>query len=274
MERASERAFRAGLDAARAVGIDTSDPQLLHEGSSLLVHLRPAPVVVRVALRTAQVRRGEAWYAREVAVTQHLAAAGAPVVPPSSLVEPGPHEQDGLTLTFWEYAEPTGAPIDAEAAGRGLRGCHEALRTFDDSDLGPLALLHEAEAIAADEPVAAAIRTARERIEALDLPMQPVHGDADLGNAIQTVRGPLWNDWEDVHLAPVAWDLGSLHAGARVWDEDPAEIEAAQRGYGPPLPEEVVDVFVEARRAQVEAWLPLYDPEKRVAIRDPGTPCS
>ena len=264
MERASERAFRAAMGAAGSAGLRATEPAVLHEGSSLLVHLRPAPVVVRVALRTAEVRDGDAWYAREVAVAAHLAAAGAPVVAPSAQVDPGPHSRDGLTLTFWEHAEPVGAPVDAEAAGRGLRECHEALRDFT-GDLPRLALLDDAEAIArrlggadADRRTQA-IREARAAVEALDLPVQPVHGDGDLDNVIQTARGPLWNDWEDVHLAPVEWDLGCLHAGARVWDEDPAPIEAAQRGYGPPPPDEVIDLFVEARRAQVDAWLPLYD---------------
>jgi hypothetical protein len=263
MERETEPSFRAAMAAAADAGLPTQDPHVLHERSSLLVHLRPAPVVVRVALRTSQVRHGDAWYAREVAVATHLAKAGAPVVAPSAEVDPGPHERDGRILTFWEHAQPVEAPVDAEAAGRGLRDCHEALQDFE-GDLWPLGLLHEAEAIAAargsaeDARVADAVRAARERIEALTLPMQPVHGDGDLHNVIQTARGPLWNDWEDVHLAPVAWDLGCLHAGARLWDEDPAEADAAQRGYGPRPPDDVLDAFVEARRAQIDAWLPIY----------------
>jgi hypothetical protein len=263
MERASERAFRTAMAAAESAGLPVGDPAVLHEGSSLLVHLRPAPVVVRVALRTAVVRHGDAWYAREVAVATYLADAGAPVVAPSAQVDPGPHARVGLTLSFWEHVEPVDEPVDAEAAGRGLRECHEILTGFG-GELPRQALLHEAEAIARQRGtpegrrIADAVGAARERIEALGLAVQPVHGDAGLRNVIQTARGPLWNDWEDAQLAPTAWDLGCLHAGARVWDEDPAPIEAAQRGYGPPLPDEVIDAFVQARSAQADAWTALY----------------
>jgi Ser/Thr protein kinase RdoA (MazF antagonist) len=44
----------------------------------------------------------------------------------------------------------------------------------------------------------------RRRIDALALPVQAVHGDAHLGNVINTARGPLWNDWGDAFLGPVA----------------------------------------------------------------------
>src|SRR3712207_2885002 len=111
MERASAPALRAAVEVAEEAGLRFDQPVVLHEGSSLLVHLRPAPVVARVALLTAAVRAGEAWYAREVAVARHLADAGAPVVAPSDELPAGPHAHGGCTLTFWEYAEAVDAPL-------------------------------------------------------------------------------------------------------------------------------------------------------------------
>ena len=94
----------------------------------------------------------------------------------------------------------------------------------------------------------------RAAVEALELPLQAVHGDAHLGNVINTAAGPLWNDWEDTMLAPREWDLGCLHAGSG----DPAAIAAAQAGYGPAPESNALETFVAARRWQVEAWRRLY----------------
>ena len=64
-------------------------------------------------------------------------------------------------------------------------------------------------------------------IDAFHAPVQPLHGDASLGNALP---GPLWNDWEDGERRAVA--------------------EAALAAYGAALPE----LFVRARGLQVVAW--------------------
>ena len=252
MEPASERVLGAVLELAPDLGLPADRPVVLREGSSLLVHLRPAPVVARAALKTAAVRAGPDWYARELAVAAHLVEAGAPVVPPAADVAPGPHVRDGTPITFWRYAEPSGDPVDPEAAGRGLRICHEALADFA-GPLPRLALLHEAEAVAerlGDPALHRVARAARAEVEALDLPVQAVHGDGDLNNVIQTRDGPLWNDWEDTMLAPVAWDLACL-----AHDRSPL-APAAQRAYGPAPPD--LAAFVAARTAQVDVWTALF----------------
>jgi Phosphotransferase enzyme family len=244
--------LRAAVETAEDLGLRFDRPVILRDLSNLLVHLTPAPVVARVATTTGTVRPGEAWLAREVAVAGYLASAGAPVVAPSAEVPPGPHRCDGLALTFWEYAEPVDAPLDPRAAGRGLRQCHEALAGYP-GELPPLAVLDEVARLvpAGLESVA---RSLRERIEALALPLQAVHGDAHLRNVINTARGPLWNDWEDTFLGPVAWDLGCLHASARAFGHDPAPVTVAQAGYGAAPEPAVLDLFVEARRLQVTVW--------------------
>lgn len=45
---------------------------------------------------------------------------------------------------------------------------------------------------------------------------QPVHGDAHLGNALETAGGPVWCDFEDVIRAPVEWDLPCVMGGPLV----------------------------------------------------------
>ena len=251
---------------AATAGVRCEDPVVLHDRSNVLVHLRPAPVVARVAGATAAVREGDGWLAREVAVAGGLARAGAPVVAPSALLDPGPHRRDGLALSFWELAPAVPGPVDARAAGAGLRACHEALGGLA-VDLPRLGALDEARALAErlaaegavgerdGEALRRAGAEAVARIERLGLPLQPVHGDAHLGNVIATAGGPLWNDWEDTFLGPVGWDLGCLRASAAVFGNDPAPVAEAEAGYGPALDADALAAFVEARRFQGTVWI-------------------
>lgn len=262
----SQRALQAAVEVAEEAGLRFGRPVILRDRSNLLVHLAPAPVVARVATATGTMRSGDAWLAREVAVAGYLADAGAPVVAPSSDVPPGPHHRDGLALTFWEYAEELDAPLDAAEAGRGLRICHAALAGFP-GELPRMAAIAEAvgiveglaEAGSVGSGDAALMRSGAARVQAgieqFPLPLQPVHGDAHLGNVIATARGPLWNDWEDVFLGPVAWDIACLCASAPPFGQrDPRLIAAARGGYDDGLAPEVLDAFVEARRFQAAVW--------------------
>jgi hypothetical protein len=266
---------RRGLSAANAVaaerGMRFAEPKILRDRGNLLVHLAPAPVVARVATLTGTRRVGDGWLRREVAVAGFLARAGAPVVAPSTEIDPGPHTHEGISLSFWDYVEETAAPLDAAEAGRRLRVCHELLAGYDGGELEPLGTLTEAERwldeLAAEGRIDAdsAVRLrgdaaeARRRIEALGLPMQAVHGDAHLDNAINTAVGPLWNDWEDACLAPPALDLGCMEAASSVWGDDPEPVAAALAAYGE-IDAVALAAFVAARRFQGTVWSELLDP--------------
>lgn len=277
----THRALSAAVAVARELGLRVGDPVVLKDGSNLLVHLRPAPVVARIATGTAEMRPDGAGLVREVEVAGLLARAEAPVIAPSGELAPGPHRRDGFTLSFWEHVAPADRPLDAVEAGRRLRACHEALATSGDTlDLARLGALTEAEEIverlARDGDLGAAdatlLRTVgsrvRERVEALALPLQPIHGDAHLRNVIDDpVRGPLWNDWEDAFLGPRGWDLACLYAALPPFGtHDPAAAGQAYRGYGEPLHADVLRALVAARRFQMLAWgaaLARGGPERR-----------
>jgi hypothetical protein len=264
---------RRGLSAVSAVtaeeGLCFAEPKILRDRGNLLVHLAPAPVVARVATLTGMRRASDGWLRREVEVAGFLARTGAPVVAPSAEIDPGPHTHAGISLSFWDYVEETGAPLDAAEAGRRLRVCHELLAGYE-GELEPLGTLAEAERwleeLAAEGRIGAdsAVRLrgdasdARRRIEALGLPMQAVHGDAHLDNAINTAAGPFWNDWEDTCLAPPALDLGCMLAAASVWGDDPEPVATALAAYGEIDPETLA-VFVAARRFQGTLWSELLD---------------
>ena len=125
---ADHAAPATAVAVARAHGLRVEAPVILRDQLNVLVHLRPAPVVARVAGTIAVVRPGTAWQARELSVTAHLARAGAPVVAPSDELPPGPHEHNGRVISFWRHAPAV--EVDAAAAGEALAHCHEALRTY------------------------------------------------------------------------------------------------------------------------------------------------
>jgi Phosphotransferase enzyme family len=267
----TQRGLAAAGAVARREGLWVGEPVVLRDRGNLLVHLRPAPVVARVATLTGTRREGDAWLRREVSIAGYLAARGMPVVAPSGEIDPGPHTHDGISLSFWEYVEEVDAPLDAREAGRALRSCHEALVGYE-GDLELLGTLTEAErwlgGLAAEgrigEERVAALREdaagVRRRIEALGLPVQPVHGDAHLDNVIQTVEGPLWNDWEDACLAPRELDLGCMEAAASVFGDDPGPVALALEAYGP-VDEEALATFVAARSFQGAMWSVLLAEE-------------
>jgi Ser/Thr protein kinase RdoA (MazF antagonist) len=186
------------------------------------------------------------------------------VVAPSAELDPGPHTEDGISLSFWEYVEELDAPLDAAEAGRRLLECHRLLDAYE-GELEPLGTLTEAERWLGELHAEGRIATeraivlrrdgaeVRHAIEALALPLQAVHGDAHLDNAINTAGGPLWNDWEDTCLAPRALDLGCLAAAASVWGDDPAPVATALAAYGE-IDSATLEVFVAARRFQGTIW--------------------
>ena len=94
----------------------------------MLVHLWPSPVVARVTSGAPGVDPADVQ--RELSVARHAARAGAPVVPPSDLLPPGPHHRGGHTLVFWHYLVRVGE-LDAADAGRRLGVIHDALADYD-----------------------------------------------------------------------------------------------------------------------------------------------
>jgi hypothetical protein len=54
-------ALTAAVTVAEAHGLRVTDPVILRDQLNVIVHLRPAPVVARVAGTIARVRPGTAW---------------------------------------------------------------------------------------------------------------------------------------------------------------------------------------------------------------------
>jgi hypothetical protein len=215
-----DAAVAAATKLAADLGLRGVTPRLLNDGSNVLVHLHPEPLVARVATMTASVRPGVGrWLAQDISLASYLSSRGVPVARPSDDPPAGPHEVDGITVALWRYVEhDPGAQVSPAELGSMLGSLHAALRSFP----GPLAdgpgadfprVLAILERERLVEPAALArLRADGERLGALvsALPAQPLHGDAHAGNVLVTADGPVWNDFEDAWVGPAAWDYACM----------------------------------------------------------------
>jgi hypothetical protein len=224
-------ATEQGLRVAEAVPVGT--------GSNVIVHLRPSPVVARVMCGTAVLHPDpHAWLTRELDVGAFLAARLASVVAPTTEIDPGPYVRGDRWMSFWEYVEVRDAPLEASAIGRALRDLHDALAEYR----GPLpprsAVLGEIDwlldALHADAELTADRDRLAEVIHELErtTERQPLHGDASLSALLATSSGPRWNDFEDVCVGRVEWDVAGVLSDARAAHGDAfsAQVLAAYGG--------------------------------------------
>lgn len=246
---------------------------VLADRSNLVLRLDPAPLVARVAMATSMARVGMAWLRREVEVARFLVASGAPVTRPATSLEAGPHEHDGLVLSFWELERLAEAPVSARAAGEALARCHRALASYPPASLPRWGGVEEAREVHAralargvfDAEERARLAAAWERAERIlaEAPgrtasMQAVHGDAHLGNVLATARGAVWTDWEDAFVGPVEWDLACLASRRDLFGEDAHAITGALAAYEGPYDPELVHELGLLRNLQVIPWLALF----------------
>ncbi|MEV0646668.1 phosphotransferase [Phytomonospora sp. NPDC050363] len=232
------RAVAAAAEAGRERGLAVTEPVVLYDVFSVVVHLAPSPVVVRVptVLPVGSTLETQAAGQREeIAVVEWLAAQGCPVVVPSPLVAAEPVERDGFSMTFWQWADhrPPAEP-DWTADTAPVADLHLAMRDY----AGPLRFLP----FLSDVPAAFGMLATRpDLIEAADLDraqrewevlapvvttsdgllaefgeaeIQPVHGDSPTYNLIKTPEGPLYSDFELACLGPIEWDLTLLEPAA------------------------------------------------------------
>jgi Phosphotransferase enzyme family len=222
----SESAVRAAVEVAAQHGLRSDDPVVLRDAWQVLVHLRPLPLVARVSSgRPYPEGPPEEDVIRELEVASHAARAGAAVVPPSDLLDPGPHRHNGHVVAFWQYVEPR-REVEPVAAGQALRAIHEALADYE----GELPSLH-ADYI---KPITDRLEKSPDVELLLELGLrqpggswQALHGDAHLANCLP---GPLWHDFETACRGPREFDLAALVLSARVQEDDASRI--ALEAYG------------------------------------------
>jgi hypothetical protein len=258
------QSLRAAVEVAAAHGVRCDEPTVLWDGSNVLVHLAPAPVVARVATLTGLVRSDvDVTLAKDVAIAGWLAARGAPVVPPSGELPAGPHRSsDGRTVTFWTYVPHERDHVwRPDEVGPLLADLHTALRAYPGElprtppievaavvdvllrldALGPLSESEIPDLLADTARVTAALAAAGSPV--------PLHGDAHPGNLMYTRSGPVWTDFEDAWCGPVGWDLACLELTRRL------DGRAAVAGY-PGAPDSAP--FLAGRRLAGLVWSLLF----------------
>lgn len=251
---AEREAVQAAVAVAASFAVRSDDPLVLADGANVVVHLRPAPVVVKVAATTHLVRDPRPWLDRELTLTAHIAASGLAVVRPSDLLPARVHEHDGAVLTFWRHEphDPT-VTIEPEQLGGMLRELHAALAACPLT-LPRLATPFEDIGRWLERAGAAAPRRMRQAYDQLRAELagddgQALHGDPHPGNVLMAPRGPVWADLEDACGGPVAWDLACVAQSSRL------DGPAALRAYG-----DVPDLtpWRQLRRLHATVWYALY----------------
>jgi hypothetical protein len=270
----------AATKAGRNLGLDVTDARVLYDVFSVIVHLAPSPVVVRVpiVLPRSVTDDPDAQLAQqrsELAVTGWLAGHGHPVVPPSPLVPREPVRVDGFSMTFWQFVEqvPAAEPQDRRRF-EATAQLHSVLRGYDGAGLGfmeqfaalvPDALAqldHHPDLLSAGDlqraqqewSVLGPVVTSRSGFEAAfpDVDIQPIHGDAPSYNLIVTPNGEYWSDFELVTLGPVEADLALVGPeGIAAYDEAAARLGLR------PLDKRVLRVVEAAAMLAVVACLAL-----------------
>jgi hypothetical protein len=274
-ESRSHLAIRAACEVATELGLTFERAIVLQHRSNAIIRLFPTDIVARVGTIPETVRQGHSWFIREMAVAHYLAATDAPIIPPSSDIDPGLHQHLGLVLGFWKFVEILEQPFDPYQVGQTLRACHQALKTFS-GDLPTLALLTEARQLLV-QTVAAELSPAdvdllmqvgeRSHQQLSQLPMQPLHGDSHSGNVLNTSQGVLWTDWEDTFIGPIEWDLACLVAAPYVLGTDWEKAEAALQGYGDAIDFEVLENCIVARTFVSVIWYVLLQQQRPDAGR-------
>jgi hypothetical protein len=256
--------IRAATEISIAHGITPDRCDILQNGSTLVLRLTET-LVARVVQDRDGPRQGTEWFARENAIAQHLTQHGAPTIPLHPDLPPGPHEHLGYPLNFWEFVTRIDAEPDPAEIGRTLRQCHEIMSHFSEP-LPKLAILTESLAILNErelfaKPTQQMLRDhLTNSIDVLSAyPHQPLHGDAHMGNLMNTTRGLLWTDWEDTFAGPVEWDVASIIWNAQILEEDHATVKAILDAYGP-VNNEALNQSLIGRAAVMTAWYPILYP--------------
>ncbi|AOS61638.1 phosphotransferase [Actinoalloteichus hymeniacidonis] len=245
------RALDAAVAAGRDLGLTVDEPRVLHDVFSVVVHLAPSPVVVRVptVLPYIDPVAQAAQQRRELDVVAWLARRGVPVIPPSPLVPAEPVQRDGFSMTFWQLVEQDkDAEPDYVRNSALIADLHAALRDYP----GELPFLSAADPRMVTESfvfleshpelfapgdldrarrewaVLEPFVSSRERFEARfpGVDLQPIHGDAPAYNIMATSKGMLYADFELISLGPAEWDLAAFGPEAE------AAYDVAAQGLG------------------------------------------
>ena len=270
MDETGSRALRACSAVAERLGLSGAEPRLLHSGMNDIVHLVPHPIVARVMGAASLVRDGSRL-GESLEVAHYMNRVGVPVVSPTTVVDPGPHESDGVHMTLWNFVDSSGdGTSNPVAAGQALRALHAAGADCPVAVSGHTPTTEIRRLVATDPGNADLARIGdllpAANVRLPDLPTQWLHGDAHLGNVMNGPGGALWGDWAESWFGPVAWDLACLKQRHAVFGEIGSETEAAIESYGP-HDTEAADAYMSLVTLWIAAWGSAVAPSDRSRAR-------
>jgi hypothetical protein len=253
--------LEAALAVADELSLAVEEPRVLSEGFNLVVHLAPAPVVARVPRLFDQPEVARERLLRDLTVSAHAPALGAPVVAPTAAVAPGPHPRSGWLVGLFDHAvhEP-GAVALPDAVGESLRALHDALAAYT-GPLPPFEPLGEPARLLAQagpSPEAGFLRELLPSLEVPDVPGQPLHGDASYRNVLVTPQGPRWIDLETAVRGPVEWDLAEVVTAVRAFGRPADEGDRALAAYGA-HDSDLLEQLLELRAFQHACFIVWYE---------------
>jgi streptomycin 6-kinase len=256
--------IRAATETAMAHGITPDRCDILQDSSTLVLRLTET-LVARVVQDVQGPRQGTEWFQRENAIAQHLTQQGAPVIPLHPDLPAGPHQHLGYPMNFWQFVTRIESDPEPASVGLTLRRCHEIMRHFTQP-LPKLAILTESLSILQDRALfpQSTQRMLQDHLTRSiavlsEYSHQPLHGDAHMGNFMNTTSGLLLTDWEDTFSGPVEWDLASVIWNALLLDEDHATVKVIREAYGP-VDERALNYSLIGRAAVMTAWYPILYP--------------
>jgi len=274
----------AAVELGRRLGLPVGEPVVLSDLANTVVHLAPTPVVARVAAFTALARpHPERALGREVALSRWLAARGAAVLPPTTVVDAGPHDADGWSVSLWPHlplpADGSGvAGAAPELVGTALAALHDAAAGYPAHELPGLAetvtdsgrcLEVGGDWLPAD--VLAALAQGHEEAAATAAAVdagtgrRALHGDAHPGNLLLLGGAAIWCDLEEAVTGPVEWDLAVMRRSRRHDGEAAVRAWSAASGVRPDA--DLLDSLQRVRDWQALAWTVLYA-SVRPALRE------
>jgi len=213
-------------------------PTLLRAGMNAIY--RAGDVVLRVGAPTADA-------AAAIGLCAVLRSHGLSVPRHVEAVALTGADDDGLTVTAWEFLAGDGRPIDWSAVGEMVRRTHTIPRTevpasypvprpIDFPWWNFVTLLDDVDGVLDDE-ARTGIESAIGRWPDWDDPAGSVlcHGDVHPGNVIMTCDGPVLIDWDLLCWAPSGWDHAPMMTWHSRWGGDADWYREFADGYGASL---------------------------------------
>jgi Ser/Thr protein kinase RdoA (MazF antagonist) len=201
---------------ASQYGIVVTDPVVLSDSNNVVLWLRPAPVVAKVA--TGHHRR----LRLELATAQHVVAKGGPVVPPAEGLPAEVHRVDDLEMTFWGYQRSDNQVPDPRVWARALLELHDAmlsypgmLPSYEEELLGVAEVLSDDRrtptlSVPDRRLLLSALDRFRGEVTRCGYEARPLHGSPHSGNTLVSEGLVRFIDFETACRGPLEWDLAHI----------------------------------------------------------------